>query len=57
MSRAALLYGEQALLDEYNDRVAEKLSAKSCALRMRYFKIPEEVDLRDEGIAEKKGKQ
>ena len=29
MSRAALLYGNQALLTEYNERVAEKLNAKS----------------------------
>ena len=29
MSRAALLYGERPLLDEYNERVAEKLNAKS----------------------------
>ena len=29
MSRAALLYGEESLLDEYNERVAEKLNAKS----------------------------
>lgn len=28
MSRVALLYGEQALLDEYNNRVAEKLNEK-----------------------------
>ena len=29
MSRAALLHGDQALLDEYNERVAEKLNATS----------------------------
>ncbi|XP_028410641.1 uncharacterized protein LOC114533329 [Dendronephthya gigantea] len=29
MSRVALLYGDQALLNEYNERVAEKLNAKS----------------------------
>ena len=29
MSRATLLYGKQALLDEYNDCVAEKLNSKS----------------------------
>ena len=29
MSRVTLLYGEQALLDEYNHRVAEKLNEKS----------------------------
>ena len=29
MSRAALHYGEESLLDEYNERVAEKLNAKS----------------------------
>ena len=29
MSRTSLLYGKQALLDEYNDRVTEKLSTKS----------------------------
>ena len=29
MSRVALLYGEQALLDEYNNSVAEKLNEKS----------------------------
>ena len=29
MSRAALLHGDQGLLDEYNERVAEKLNATS----------------------------
>ncbi len=28
MSRTALLYGDQALLDEYNERVAGKLNTK-----------------------------
>lgn len=34
MSRVALLHGDQALLDEYNDRVAEKLNAKTCAQKV-----------------------
>ena len=32
MSRAALLFGEQALLDEYNERVADKLNTKSSVM-------------------------
>ena len=59
MSRAALLYGEQALLDEYNDRVADKLNAKSCVLRVRRLEIPEEqllAHLEGEKITEKEGK-
>jgi hypothetical protein len=32
MSRAVLLYGDQALLDEYNERVAEKLNTKSSVI-------------------------
>ena len=43
MSRAALLYGDQTLLDEYNDRVAEKLNTKSCAQRMNLSDITEAV--------------
>ena len=33
MSRVALLYGKQTLLDEYNERVAEKLNTKSSAAK------------------------
>ena len=33
MSRAVLLYGDQALLDKYNERVAEKLNTKSSVTR------------------------
>jgi hypothetical protein len=32
MSRTVLLYGDQALLDEYNERVAEKLNTKSSVI-------------------------
>ena len=35
MSRVTLLYGEQALLDEYNHRVAEKLNEKSPETRRK----------------------
>lgn len=41
MSRAVLLYGNQTLLDEYNHHVAEKLSAKSSAVRVRMITISE----------------
>ena len=33
MSRVVLLYGKQALLDEYNERVAKKLNTKSSAVK------------------------
>ena len=33
MSRVVLLYGKQALLDEYNERVAKKLNTKSSAAK------------------------
>ena len=35
MSRAALLFGDQALLNEYKERVAEKLNAKSSAAEVK----------------------
>ena len=35
MSRVKLLYGKQALLDEYNERVAEKLNTKSSSPKSR----------------------
>ena len=33
VSRTALLYGDQALLDEYNERVAGKLNTKSSLIK------------------------
>ena len=35
MTRAILLYGEQTLLDEYNNHVAEKLDEKSCETKRK----------------------
>ena len=55
MSRTALLYGNQSLLDEYNHHVAEKLSAKSSAITARVVKLSEQ-SLVANGGAEKERK-